>query len=100
MSEEALAARVIEETDQAGRYRFTHALMHETLLGELSTTRRVRLHGQVGEALERRWGRDADRHAAQLAQHFGEAALLSAAQARKAARYSRVAGEQAESTAA
>ena len=55
--EEGLDARVIEEMAQAGRYRFTHALMQETLLGELSTTRRVRLHGQVGEALEKRWGR-------------------------------------------
>jgi predicted ATPase len=36
--EEALRARVIEEMPQAGRYRFTHALMQETLLGELSTT--------------------------------------------------------------
>ena len=51
--EEGLEARVIEEMEQPGRYRFTHALMQETLLGELSTTRRVRLHGQVGEALER-----------------------------------------------
>ena len=47
--EEAVEARVIEEMEQPGRYRFTHALMQETLLGELSTTRRVRLQG--------RWGR-------------------------------------------
>jgi predicted ATPase len=32
MVEEALDARVIEETEQAGRYRFTHAQMQETLL--------------------------------------------------------------------
>ncbi|MCI0856932.1 MAG: protein kinase, partial [Chloroflexi bacterium] len=38
--EEALEARVIEETEQAGRYRFMHAQMQETLLDELSTTRR------------------------------------------------------------
>jgi predicted ATPase len=54
--EEGIDARVIEELPQPGRYRFTHALMQETLLAELSTTRRVRLHGQVGEALEKRWG--------------------------------------------
>jgi len=30
--EEALEARVIEETERPGRYRFTHALMQETLL--------------------------------------------------------------------
>jgi tetratricopeptide (TPR) repeat protein len=98
--EEALDARVIEELDRPGRYRFTHALMQETLLSELSTTRRVRLHGQVGDALERRWGDAAERHAPELAAHFGEAATLSAAHARRAARYSRLAAEQAEAVAA
>ena len=67
MIEEALEARVIEETEQAGRYRFTHAQMQETLLAELSTTRRVRLHGQVGEALERRYGARAEQRAGRLA---------------------------------
>ena len=98
--EEALDARVIEELDRPGRYRFTHALMQETLLSELSTTRRVRLHGQVGDALEQRWGDGAERHAPVLAAHFGEAATLSAAHARRAARYSRLAAEQAEAVAA
>ena len=50
--EEGLAARVAEESERPGRYRFSHALMQETLLDELSTTRRVRLHGQM---LEQRW---------------------------------------------
>ena len=98
--EEALEARVIEELDRPGRYRFTHALMQETLLAELSTTRRVRLHGQVGDALERRWEADPDRHAAELAVHFADAATLSAAHAERAVRYSRRAAEQAEAVAA
>ncbi len=93
--EEAIEARVIEETDQAGRYRFTHAQMQETLLAELSTTRRVRLHGQVGEALERRYGVRADERAARLAFHFSEAATLSPRFSQKAANYSAVAGRQA-----
>ncbi len=59
--EEGLEARVIEEMDQPGRYRFTHHLMQETLLKELSTTRRVRVHGQIAEALERRFGARAAR---------------------------------------
>jgi len=94
--EDALAARVIEELPQAGRYRFTHALMQETLLGELSTTRKVRLHGQVGEALERRWGDQAEARAPRLAQHFGEAATLSVRHAGKAVRYAELAAQQAE----
>ena len=94
--EEGLHARVIEEMDQPGRYRFTHALMQETLLGELSTTRRVRLHGQVGEALERRWGARVDEHASRLALHFSESATVTPTHAAKAFQYLKLAGEQAE----
>ena len=94
--EESLEARVIEELPQAGRYRFTHALMQETLLAELSTTRRVRIHGQVAEALEKRWGDRADERATRLAQHFVEAAMLTPRHAEKATHYSRLAAEQAE----
>jgi len=94
--EEALDARVIEELPQPGRYRFTHALMQETLLAELSTTRRVRIHGQVAEALERRWGDRADERATRLAQHFVEAAMLTPRHAEKATHYSKLAAEQAE----
>ena len=95
MVEEALDARVIEETDQAGRYRFTHAQMQETLLAELSTTRRVRLQGQVGEALEQRYGAKADERAARLAQHFAEASTLAPRFSEKAAKYSAIAGREA-----
>jgi len=55
--EEAVAARVLIEVPRVvGRYRFSHALIRETLYDELSTTRRVRLHRQVGEALEGLYG--------------------------------------------
>jgi len=94
--EEALEARVIEEMGQPGRYRFTHALMQETLLDELSTTRRVRIHGQVGEALERRWGARADERATRLAVHFVEAAMLSPRHAARAVHYAKLAAQQAE----
>ena len=98
--EEAVGARVIEEMGQPGRYRFTHALMQETLLSELSTTRRVRLHGQVGEALEKRWGAQADDRATRLAEHFVEAAMLSPRFAAKAVRYAKIAAAQAEAQTA
>jgi predicted ATPase len=46
--EEAIAARVIEELPRSvGQYQFTHALIHETLAGEMSTTRKVRLHARI-----------------------------------------------------
>lgn len=98
--EEALDARVIEESERPGRYRFTHALMQETLLDELSTTRKVRLHGQVGEALERRWGSRADANASLLARHFIESATLTEDHRERAAHYSRLAAADAESQSA
>ena len=65
---EALAARVIEELAQSvDRYQFTHALIQETLFGELSTTRKVRLHARIAQALEELYGDDADAHAAESA---------------------------------
>ncbi len=51
--EEALTARLIEELPSAmGQYQFTHALMQETLINELSLTRRVQLHARIAETLE------------------------------------------------
>src|SRR5439155_736557 len=51
--EEAMGARVIAELPRSiDQYWFSHALIRETLYEELSTTRRVRLHRQIGEALE------------------------------------------------
>jgi tetratricopeptide (TPR) repeat protein len=72
--EEALAARVIEEiTTAVGRYQFTHALIQETLVNELSLTRRVRFHARVAESLEALYGENAKAHAAELAFHFDQA---------------------------
>jgi len=46
--EEAVHASVLREVPHAvGRYSFAHALIHEALYDELTTTRRVRLHGQT-----------------------------------------------------
>ncbi|MGI8927182.1 MAG: adenylate/guanylate cyclase domain-containing protein, partial [Tepidiformaceae bacterium] len=94
--EEGIEARVIEEMEQPGRYRFTHALMQETLLSELSTTRRVRLHGQVGEALELRWGDRAEEYASRLASHFLESSTLTPRHADKARQYAVLAAREAE----
>ena len=92
--EEALASRVIEELPQAaGRYQFTHALIQETLAQELSTTRKVRLHARMAEALEELYGADAEAHAAELAYHFGEAVTVTGPN--KLVEYSMLAGERA-----
>ena len=92
--EEALAARVIEELPHSvGRYQFTHALIQETLAGELSITRRVRLHARIAETLEELYGDDADAHAAELAHHFAEAEGVLGTD--KLVHYSLLAGERA-----
>jgi class 3 adenylate cyclase len=73
--EEAVGARVLIEVPRAvGRYSFSHALMRETLYEELSTTRRVRLHRQIGEVLEGLYGANLEPHLAELAYHFSEGA--------------------------
>lgn len=98
--EEATAARIIEEIAEPGRYRFVHALMHETLLTELSATRRARIHGQVGEALEQHRAGRLDQYASRLAAHFVESAAVDPEHAERAFRYSELAGRQAEAETA
>ncbi|MCH8816638.1 MAG: protein kinase [Chloroflexi bacterium] len=92
--DEALDAKIIEElTDAVDHYQFTHALMQETLTGELSITRRVRLHARIAETLERLHGDEAEENAAELAYHFGEAEAVLGTE--KLVRYSVVAGSKA-----
>ena len=76
-----------------GRYRFTHALIQETLTSELSLTRRVRLHARIAETMEEMYGDDADAHAAELAHHFAEAQTVLGSE--KLVHYSLLAGERA-----
>jgi class 3 adenylate cyclase/tetratricopeptide (TPR) repeat protein len=73
--EEAEDARIISEVDGSpGTYRFSHALVRETLYEEIRTTRRVRMHRQVAEVLEAFHVDRLDAHLAELAYHFCEAA--------------------------
>jgi DNA-binding SARP family transcriptional activator len=72
--EEGVKARVLREAGRVGRYAFTHALVRATLYDGLSQLRRARLHGRVGEAIERLRGADLEPHLPQLAHHFAQAA--------------------------
>ena len=92
--DEALMARVAEELpDAIGHYQFTHALTQETLLEELTVTRRVRLHAKIAKALEELYGDKADDHAAELVTHFVQAETVIGKE--KVIHYSHLAGEQA-----
>jgi DNA-binding SARP family transcriptional activator len=91
--DEALAAHVIEELEEPGRYRFTHGLIQATLADELSLVRRARLHARIAQVLEELYGPRAEANAAELAHHFAEAASILGAD--KLVQYSFLAGEAA-----
>jgi len=73
---------------EAGRIRFAHALVRDTVYGGLSRLRRSRLHARAAQAIEARRPGDV----AALAYHFAQAGSEPAT----AARYARLAAEQAE----
>src|SRR5881409_1593069 len=84
---------VVREPGGVGRYRFTHALIRETLYEELGPAERIRLHGQIGEVLEEVHRADPTPHLTALAHHFLEAAPARGAD--KALVYSTRAGRHA-----
>jgi eukaryotic-like serine/threonine-protein kinase len=97
--DEGVHAQLIAEVpDRAGRFSFVHALIRETVYEELTTTRRVRLHRRVGEAIERLAQGRSDPPLADLAYHFVQAA--SADVADKAIDYATRAGDRAADTLA
>ena len=92
--DEAARAHLIEETRHDSRsFRFAHALIREALYDELPITQRVRLHWEVGEAIELAHTADLGLHLAELAHHFFQAA--PAGTERKAVEYARRAGDRA-----
>ena len=68
----AQAANLVIEIG-VDRHRFAHALVRETLHGELSSSRRARQHRKVAEALEARHADDIDPVITELATHWAEA---------------------------
>ena len=83
----------VELPRAVGRYQFTHALIQETLLEELSLTRRVRLHARIAEALEKLYEGKESARSAELAHHFVQAQEVLGTE--KMLKYSVMAGERA-----
>ena len=95
--DEAVSFHLVEDVPgQMDRYQFSHALIQQTLSEEVTTSRRVRLHSRIAEALEELYGDEAESHAAELAHHFAEAEPVLGPE--KLVRYSSVAGEKALAT--
>lgn len=84
------AGIVIEES--GGYYRFNHAIVRQSLLAELASVRRMRLHQRIATTLEALPGAD-DELLAELAHHYFECAW--AGNAAKAVIYCRRAADQA-----
>ncbi|HTV99769.1 MAG TPA: BTAD domain-containing putative transcriptional regulator [Streptosporangiaceae bacterium] len=87
-----LAGLVIEDDRAAGRYRFAHALVRETIYEDISRARRARLHARVVDALAATRGPEPG-PAAEMAYHCWHAAPVIGA--RRALPHLLRAGEQA-----
>ena len=87
-----LAGLVIEDDRAAGRYRFAHALVRETIYEDISRARRARLHARVADALVATRGAEPE-PAAEMAYHCWQAAPVISAG--RALPYLLRAGEQA-----
>jgi DNA-binding SARP family transcriptional activator len=91
--DEAVTARLLTEAATAGRLRFSHALVRETLYEGLSARRRRAAHLRAGEILERLHASDPQPYLAELAHHFFEA--LPSSDAARAVGYAERAGDHA-----
>lgn len=89
--DEACQAGIVIE-EPGGNYRFNHAIVRQSLLAELASVRRMRLHQRIATILETLPGAD-DELVAELARHYFECAW--AGNALKAVFYCRRAGDQA-----
>src|SRR5262249_12288230 len=68
--DEAVAARVVSQVPRtAGRLRFAHVLIRDTLYDSMAGTRLVRLHRQALAALEELYGDEPGPHLTELLQH-------------------------------
>jgi len=92
--DEAVSSHLIDETDgTVDRYQFSHAVVQQTLAGELTTSRKARVHARIAEALEEIYVADVGAHAAELVYHFAEAQTVLGT--KKLFKYCLAAGEQA-----
>lgn len=89
--DEACQAGILIE-EAGGLYRFNHAIVRQSLLAELASVRRMRLHQRIAATLETMPGAD-DELLADLAHHYFECAW--AGNALKAIEYCRRAADQA-----
>ena len=91
--EEAISAGIVVAMDRPGRYQFIHELTQRTIIDEMSTMQRMRLHAAVAVALESEYGSSAMDYATELAEHYSESEAISDPE--KVFRYLSAAGKHA-----
>ena len=93
--DELCRAEILLETDTRDdvRYDFTHPLLRNALYSSLSGARVRSLHTRIADALEARYGANAQAHADELALHYARAGRSAAGG--KAVRYLYAAGRNA-----
>jgi len=92
--EPAIDARIVERVDGAAeRFRFTHALIRETLYEEASALNRLQLHASAGDALLKLHADCPASVLSRIAYHFSESASLGNAE--KAAHFGMQAAQSA-----
>jgi len=70
--EQAVGAGLVHEL-AVDRFRFTHALVRDALVSELSASRQARLHEAVAASIETRYASGLDEHLPALARHYASA---------------------------
>ena len=96
--EEASDVGVVEERSSVGGavgFRFAHAFFRQTLYEETFAPRRIRLHQQVGRALEEVYSARPEEHATEMAEHFAHSS--DEVGLAKALRYGEMAADRAMS---
>lgn len=92
--DEAERARlIVPDRNDPSRLSFSHELIRQTLVADLSTIRRQRLHERAAKAIEEVHADDLDVHAADLTYHLSRSG--PDVDARRLVRYLRVAGRRA-----
>ena len=90
LADEAIADRVLSDLPAgAGRLRFAHVLIRDTLYDGLTGARRVRLHRQAVQALEALYGGKPGPHLSELAHH-----AMAGSKFEQAVAYARRAGDR------
>jgi class 3 adenylate cyclase/tetratricopeptide (TPR) repeat protein len=96
--EEAEQARLIAPVEGNGTLAFSHELIRQTLLADMSTLKRERLHLRAAHAIERRYAEDLEEHSADLTHHLSRAGR--SADRSRLVRYLTIAGDRAADAAA